>query len=50
MATGGTSLAAIALINNFDVGKIYVNFLCELDFLNGREKLKEYEVTSLIHF
>jgi adenine phosphoribosyltransferase len=50
MATGGTSLAAISLINNFDVKKIYVNFLCELDFLNGREVLKDYEITSLIHF
>jgi adenine phosphoribosyltransferase len=50
MATGGTSLAAIALIKNFDIKKIYINFLCELDFLKGRDKLKEYEVSSLIHF
>jgi adenine phosphoribosyltransferase len=50
MATGGTSLAAISLINNFAVKNIYINFLCELDFLHGREVLKGYEVTSLIHF
>jgi adenine phosphoribosyltransferase len=50
MATGGTSLAAISLINNFDIKKIYINFLCELDFLHGRDVLKGYEVTSLIHF
>jgi len=50
MATGGTSLAAISLINNFNVKKIQVNFLCELDFLNGRQVLKGYEVSSLIHF
>jgi adenine phosphoribosyltransferase len=50
MATGGTSLAAIDLIKNFEVKKIYINFLCELDFLKGRERLKDYEVTSLIHF
>jgi adenine phosphoribosyltransferase len=50
MATGGTSLAAISLINNFDVKKIYINFLCELDFLKGRHVLEGYEVSSLIHF
>jgi adenine phosphoribosyltransferase len=50
MATGGTSLAAISLIKNFDVKNIYINFLCELDFLHGRDVLKGYEVTSLIHF
>jgi adenine phosphoribosyltransferase len=50
MATGGTSLAALALISNFNVKKVYINFLCELDFLHGRDVLKGYEVTSLIHF
>jgi adenine phosphoribosyltransferase len=50
MATGGTSLAAISLINNFNVKKIYINFLCELDFLRGRDVLKGYEISSLIHF
>jgi adenine phosphoribosyltransferase len=25
-------------------------FVVELDFLKGREKLKEYEVTSLLHY
>ena len=50
LATGGTSLAAISLINNFSIRKIYISFLCELDFLNGRQVLQGYEVTSLIHF
>lgn len=50
MATGGTSLAAINLINNFSVKKIYVSFLCELNFLNGRKALEGYEISSLIHF
>jgi len=49
LATGGTALAGIALLNYFRPKKIYVNFLCELDFLKGREKLKSYEITSLIH-
>lgn len=50
LATGGTSLAAISLINNFSVNKILISFLCELDILNGRQVLQGYEVSSLIHF
>jgi adenine phosphoribosyltransferase len=50
LATGGTSLAAISLINNFSVKKIYISFLCELDFLKGRQVLQGNEVTSLVHF
>jgi adenine phosphoribosyltransferase len=49
LATGGTAKAAISLINIFKPEKIYVNFLCELDFLHGREKLKPYDISSLIH-
>lgn len=49
LATGGTSLAAIGLLNIFKPSKIYLNFLCEIDFLKGREKLNSYNVTSLIH-
>jgi adenine phosphoribosyltransferase len=50
LATGGTALASIDLLKNFKVGKIYLSFLCELDFLKGREVLKGYDVTSLVHF
>jgi len=51
LATGGTSLAAIELINRFNVRKIYVNFIIELDFLKGRDKLTPaYEVFSQVHF
>lgn len=49
LATGGTALAAIDLLNNFKPRKLFVNFLCELDFLKGREILKPYDVTSIIH-
>jgi adenine phosphoribosyltransferase len=49
LATGGTALAAVDLLNNFNPKKIYINFLCELDFLKGRNVLKSYDVTSLIH-
>ena len=50
LATGGTMEAAIELVKKFGVKKVYVNFLIELDFLNGRELLeKGAEVDSLIH-
>ena len=50
LATGGTTNAATKLLNNFDLKKIYICFLCELNFLKGREKLKNYDISSLIHF
>ena len=50
LATGGTMAAAIELVKKFGVKKVYVNFLIELDFLNGRVLLeKGAEVDSLIH-
>ena len=50
LATGGSMAAAIELVKKFGVKKVYVNFLIELDFLNGRELLeKGAEVDSLIH-
>ncbi len=51
LATGGTAAASISLINNFKVKDIYINFLIELDFLKGREKLDgSLETYSLFHF
>jgi adenine phosphoribosyltransferase len=51
LATGGTSLAAADLIQRFNVRKIYMNFVIELDFLKGRDKLTPaYDVYSLVHF
>ena len=51
LATGGSAKAATELINLFSVKKIYINFICELSFLNGINQIKEdYEVFSLIKF
>lgn len=51
LATGGTISAAIDLIQLFNVENIYVNFVCELSFLNGREKINpNFETYSLVHF
>jgi len=51
LATGGTAAASIKLLDRFNLKNVYLNFLVELDFLNGREKLATtYEVDSLFHF
>lgn len=51
LATGGTMKAAVELCKKFGVKKIYVNFLVELDGLEGRKVFdKDIEVESLIHF
>ncbi len=51
LATGGTTVASIELIKNFQIKNIYINFIVELDFLSGREMIgNEYDVYSLVHF
>ncbi len=40
LATGGSMEAAISLVRKSGVKKIYVNFIIELEGLNGREYLK----------
>jgi adenine phosphoribosyltransferase len=51
LATGGTALAAIELLGNFNIRQIYVCFIIELDFLQGRQRLSSHsDVYSLIHF
>jgi adenine phosphoribosyltransferase len=51
LATGGTMKAACDLVKKFGVKKIYVNFLVELDFLEGCKVFgPEIEVESLVHF
>jgi len=50
LATGGTAGATAALVKKLK-GKITaILFLVELEFLNGREKLKDYMVHSLIKY
>lgn len=51
LATGGTALAVIDLVKRFNVRKIYLNFIIELDYLKGRRRLSPpYDVYTLIHF
>lgn len=50
LATGGTMAAAVELVKKFGVKKVYVNFIIELDVLNGRKVLiNATEVDTLIH-
>lgn len=50
LATGGTMAAAVELVKKFGVKKVYVNFIIELDVLEGRKVLSNAtEVDSLIH-
>lgn len=48
LATGGTMEAACKLIENLGGEVVQISFLIELSFLSGREKLKKYDVHSLI--
>ncbi|MBU2493414.1 MAG: adenine phosphoribosyltransferase [Bacteroidetes bacterium] len=50
LATGGTMEAACKLVEKLGAEIIQISFLIELSFINGREKLKNYEVHSLINY
>ena len=50
LATGGTAKASCELIEKSGAKVEACAFVVELDFLQGREKLSQYEVYSLIHF
>ncbi len=50
LATGGTIAAACKLVEKTGARIAQLSFLIELDFLNGREKIKNYDVQSLIHY
>ncbi len=49
LATGGTAEACVGMIEQLGGVVHAVDFLVELDFLKGREKLAGYDVQSYIH-
>jgi len=49
LATGGTARAAAGLIEKAGARVLAIDFVIELDFLKGREKLEGYTVNTLIH-
>ena len=50
LATGGTANAARELVEGLGGKVLAYSFLVELDFLEGRQKLGEARVESLIHY
>jgi adenine phosphoribosyltransferase len=50
LATGGTSTAMAELVEQLGGQVVGLNFIIELDFLKGREKIADYDVFSLIHY
>lgn len=50
LATGGTAAAATRLIEKVGGDLIEAQFLIELEFLNGREKLKPFPVRSFLTY
>jgi len=50
LATGGTTVATVQLVEKLGGVVVGVAFLIELTFLHGRDKLKGYEVYSQIKF
>lgn len=50
LATGGTISAVVDMVNNMQADIVECCFMAELGFLNGREKLPEGKVFSLLQF
>jgi adenine phosphoribosyltransferase len=50
LATGGTAEATAKLARSMGAKVAGLGFVVELDFLKGRERLKEYDVFSLLHY
>lgn len=50
LATGGTAKAVCELVEKLGGEIVQCNFLMELSFLNGREKIKDYPIFSAITY
>ncbi|TMM53126.1 adenine phosphoribosyltransferase [Maribacter algarum] len=50
LATGGTAQAVCKLVEKMGGEIVQFNFLIELDFLNGKDQIRGYEVKSLLHY
>ncbi|WP_339736807.1 adenine phosphoribosyltransferase [uncultured Sunxiuqinia sp.] len=52
LATGGTALAALNLVEKMNVKKVYFSFICDLKFIeNGKkELLSNYETHTLVEY
>ena len=52
LATGGTALAALNLVKQMNVKKIYFSFICDLTFIQTEKKIElaNYETHSVIQY
>ena len=50
LATGGTAEATVKLIEKLGGEVVQLSFIIELTFLNGRNKLRGYEIRSIISY
>ncbi len=50
LATGGTAQAVVKLVEKAGGEVVMLNFLIELSFLSGRDKLKNYKISSLLTY
>ncbi len=50
LATGGTAKATADLVEELEGNIVALGFLVELNFLNGREKLGDYRVDSILSY
>ncbi len=50
LATGGTAKAVCDLVEQLGGNIIQCNFLMEIDFLKGREKISEYEIFAALKY
>ena len=50
LATGGTSLATVRLVERLGGQVVAVSFVIELEALKGRQRLKGYEIVSLLQY
>jgi adenine phosphoribosyltransferase len=50
LATGGTAQASCKLVEKLKAKVVGLSFVIELEFLHGREKLRGYDVLTLIRY
>jgi adenine phosphoribosyltransferase len=50
LATGGTAKAVTEIVEELGGNIVQCQFLMALDFLNGKDKLKAYDVQSILHY
>lgn len=50
LATGGTVLSAVKLIEKLGGEVVAMEFLIELEFLKGRDRLKGYHINTLVKY